>query len=262
MPILKLIILALISTSCIMNVEAEDSFLNLDKKPKIAIVIDDLGDNLIIAKKIIALQAKLTLGILPQTPQSKEIAELAYKQGHEIILHLPMEAHTRPDLLGPGALYSSMSFDVFLKTFRDDIASIPYISGFNNHMGSLLTEDKLKMEWIMDEAKNHSLYFLDSKTSGNTIAKKIAIQKGIKSLNRDVFLDHSTNRNNMMLQLKHLKFIAKRNGQAVLICHPYPETLAFLQESITLLDDEFKLVVLSELLEVGYEIDAQPSLAK
>ncbi|PHS12670.1 MAG: hypothetical protein COA86_18240 [Kangiella sp.] len=248
MPILKLIILALISTSCIMNVEAEDSLLNLDQKPKIAIVIDDLGDNLIIAKKIIALQAKLTLGILPQTPQSKEIAELAYKQGHEIILHLPMEAYSRPDLLGPGALYANMSFETFQKVLREDIESIPHLSGFNNHMGSLLTEGEEKMKWVMEEAKNYSLYFLDSRTSKKSIAERIAIQKGVPSIARDIFLDHNVKSNDMMLQLKHLKFIAKKNGKAVVICHPYPETLAFLKAALESLNNEFELVTISEIL--------------
>ena len=216
-------------------------------KARIAIVIDDLGDNSVIAQKFINLPVKLTIGILPQTPQSKLIAELANEKGHEIILHLPMEAHTRPDLLGPGALYSNMDFETFISTLKEDLLSVPYIVGFNNHMGSLLTENSEKMDWVMEEIKNHSLYFLDSKTSGNTIAKKIAIQKGIKSINRDVFLDHSTNQNDMMLQLKHLKFIAKQNGQAVLICHPYPETLIFLQQNIKELKRVYELSHLNEL---------------
>ena len=217
-------------------------------KARIAIVIDDLGDNSVIAQKFINLPVKLTIGILPQTPQSKLIAELANEKGHEIILHLPMEAHTRPDLLGPGALYSNMDFETFISTLKEDLLSVPYIVGFNNHMGSLLTENSEKMDWVMEEIKNHSLYFLDSKTSGNTIAKKIAIQKGIKSISRDVFLDHSTNQNDMMLQLKHLKFIAKRNGQAVLICHPYPESLEFLKSIIKSLKNEFELVGVSNIL--------------
>ena len=140
-----------------------------------------------------------------------------------------------------------MEFDVFLKTLQDDIASIPHISGFNNHMGSLLTEDKLKMEWIMDEAKNHSLYFLDSKTTENSIARLAATQKGLASIERDIFLDHSIKSNDMMLQLKHLKFIAKLNGKAVLICHPYPETLIFLQQNIRELKKAYELSSLSDL---------------
>ncbi|MGB0495665.1 MAG: divergent polysaccharide deacetylase family protein [Kangiellaceae bacterium] len=227
---------------------AKDNPSNLKQKPKIAIVIDDLGDNSIIAKKIIALPAKLTLGILPHTPHSKLIAKLANQKGHEIILHLPMEAYSRPDLLGPEALYSDMEFDEFTKIIQKNIQSIPYISGFNNHMGSRLTEDEEKMEWLMEEIKSHSLYFLDSRTSERSIAGKIATKKGIKSINRDIFLDHSIKPNDMMLQLKNLKFIANKNGQAVLICHPYPETLAFLEKNISIINDNFILVSLSDLL--------------
>lgn len=245
----KFTILSIISTFWVMNAEADSNLLNINQKPKIAIVIDDLGDNLTVAKKIIALPAKLTISILPQTPQAIIIAELANEKGHEIILHLPMEAHTRPDLLGPGALFSNMDFDTFLNILQDDIESIPYIAGFNNHMGSLLTEDKEKMGWVMDEVKNHSLYFLDSRTSQNSIARDIAAQKSVRTIERDIFLDHSILSNDMMLQLKHLKFIAKTKGQAVLICHPYPATLAFLKSNLNSLKNEFELVKLSQLLK-------------
>jgi len=244
----RITLLIFLSIPWAINTVAEENMSSLYQKPRIAIVIDDLGDNSVIAKKIIALSAKLTLGILPRTPHSKLIAEWAYEKGHEIILHLPMEAYTRSDLLGPGALYSNMSMDDFSKVIRENIASIPYLSGFNNHMGSLLTEDKERMAWVMEEAKNHTLYFLDSRTSDKSVAEKMAHQNGIQSISRDVFLDHSINQNDMMLQLKHLKFIAKRNGQAVLICHPYPETLVFLKNALGSLSDEYKLVTLSQLL--------------
>ncbi len=253
MPLPRITFLTfLLTISWGLNAFTEKVDSNPYQKPKIAIVIDDLGDNSIIARKIIALPAKLTLGILPKTPHSNLIAKLAYEKGHEIILHLPMEAYTRPDLLGPGALYSNMDYSTFQKVLRDDISSIPYISGFNNHMGSLLTEDSEKMEWVMEEITNHSLYFLDSKTSEQSIAENIAIKKGIPSISRDVFLDHSTSTNDMMLQLKHLKFIAKRNGQAVLICHPYPETLIFLKNTLKTLSYEYKLVTLSQLLNTRH----------
>jgi len=231
-------------------------------KPKISIVIDDLGDNSIIAKKLLSLPGKLTAAILPNTPYAKLISNFAGRQGHDIIMHLPMEAFTRPDLLGPGALFANMDKSTFSSTFDQGVASIPNIIGFNNHMGSLLTEDKEKMGWLMDQAKNNNLFFLDSKTSEDSIAEYIALKEGVPTLSRDVFLDHNKQNDALLRQFNLSKSIAKRKGQVVIICHPYPETLAFLQSHIESLNGEFELVGLSELLTTKKLKVIQPSVAR
>ena len=231
-------------------------------KPKISIVVDDLGDNSIIAKKILSLPGKLTAAILPNTPHAKLISNFADSQGHDIIMHLPMEAFTRPDLLGPGALFANMDKSTFSSTFDQDAASIPHIIGFNNHMGSLLTEDKEKMHWLMDRAKSNNLFFLDSKTSEDSIAEYIALKEGVPTISRDVFLDHNKQKDALLRQFNLSKSIAKRKGQVVIICHPYPETLAFLQNHIESLEEEFELVGLSELLSTREFEVIQPSVAR
>ena len=231
-------------------------------KPKISIVVDDLGDNSIIAKKILSLPGKLTAAILPNTPHAKSISNFANNKGHDIIMHLPMEAFTRPDLLGPGALFANMDKSTFSNTFDQDAASIPHIIGFNNHMGSLLTENKEKMGWLMDRAKSNNLFFLDSKTSEDSIAEYIALKEGVPTISRDVFLDHNKQNDALLRQFNLSKSIAKRKGHVVIICHPYPETLTFLQNHIESLDEEFELVGLSELLSTKKLEVIQPSVAR
>lgn len=177
-------------------------------------------------------------------------------------MHLPMEAFSRPDLLGPGALFADMDKPTFFSTFEQDAKSIPHIVGFNNHMGSLLTEDKEKMSWLMDQAKSKDLFFLDSKTSEDSIAEYIALKQGVPTIARDVFLDNNKQSEALLRQLELSKSIAKLKGRVVVICHPYPETLAFLQANITSLSDEFELVGLSELLSSPMEEVMQPSVAR
>lgn len=228
---------------------AENSQQITKSKPKISIVIDDLGDNSIIAKKMLSLPAKMTAAILPQTPHAKIISQFADNNGHDVIMHLPMEAFSRPDLLGPGALMSDMDKDTLLSQFAENVSSIPNLIGFNNHMGSLLTEDREKMSWLMEHAKSNSFFFLDSKTSEGSVAEDMANEAGIPTIGRDIFLDHQSNQVTMQGQFNRLKRIAKRSGQVVVICHPYPETLTFLKDNIEDLKQEFSLVGLSELLE-------------
>ena len=231
-------------------------------KPKISIVIDDLGDNSIIAKQMLSLPAKMTAAILPQTPHAEMISKFATLKGHDVIMHLPMEAFTRPDLLGPGALFSRMDQETFKNVLEQNIASIPNIIGFNNHMGSLLTEDEEKMQWLMQEAKNQSFLFLDSKTSQDSIAEDIANQTGVPSIGRDIFLDHKGVDISITEQFERSKNIARKVGKAVIICHPYPETLEFLKHNLPSLGEEFELVGLSSIMLNNIQKPLSPSLAR
>lgn len=221
-------------------------------KPKISIVVDDLGDNSIIGRKIASLPAALTLAILPHTPYAKKLSRIASEQGHEIIMHLPMEAFSRPDLLGPGALFSDMPQQRFLDTFLESAESIPNLVGFNNHMGSLLTQNSEKMSWLMDMAQQKKWYFLDSRTTQNSVAQISAEKIGLATIGRDIFLDHHVEAERLpeilLGQLDKSKKIARLKGHVVVICHPYPETFEFLSHKIPELAEEFELVRLSELL--------------
>ena len=224
------------------------------EKPKISIVVDDLGDNSIIAQKMVALPATLTMAILPFTPHARKISELANQRGHEVIMHLPMEAQSRPDLLGPGALFSDMAAREFKETFLANAGSIPNLVGFNNHMGSLLTQDLEKMAWLMSLAKQKNWYFLDSKTSDASIAETVAEALGLPTISRDIFLDHHTDErgeeltNILKERLESAKRIAQFRGKVVIICHPYPETLAFLQQVLPDLATDFEFTSVSSLL--------------
>lgn len=234
---------------------------SLEKKPvssqpvaKISIVIDDLGDNSIIARQMLSLPGQMTAAILPHTPFATFIAEYAESQGHEVIMHLPMEAFSRPDLLGPGALYANMAKTEIEETLVKNAASVPYMVGFNNHMGSMLTESHEKMRWVMESAKRNGWYFLDSKTSESSVAQSIASQVGLPAIGRDIFLDHhlETQRGELSAlfqqRFQRAMRIAKKTGRVVIICHPYPETLEFLKRQIPSLSQEFQLVHLSKLL--------------
>lgn len=222
------------------------------ERPKIAIVVDDLGHNSVIAKKLIAIPSILTLAILPHTPQAKKISQLATKKGHEVILHLPMESGFKKELLGKGALLSDMQQKQFEESFLSSASSIPNIVGFNNHMGSLLTQNTEKMEWLMSLALENHWYFLDSKTSESSVAYKIAKELGLPSLSRDIFLDHHTHDHELpdvlANQLEKAKKIAKKRGYVVVICHPYPETYQFLSQQIPQLLEKFQFVSISDLI--------------
>jgi polysaccharide deacetylase 2 family uncharacterized protein YibQ len=197
----------------------------------VAIIIDDLGYSKSLGLAAINIPGNLTYAIIPHSPYAKLLATSAHKKHKEIILHAPMSnIHNHP--MGQSGLRDDMSEEDFANTLSDALASVPHITGVNNHMGSLLTQLQLPMEWTMKTLKTNGLYFIDSRTTPASVAWKTAQQFNIASLKRDVFLDHQ--RDNAFIEEQFERFIsiAKRQGYAIAIGHPYPETIEYLKNNI------------------------------
>ena len=215
---------------------------------QLAIIIDDIGYNLALGKRTTDLNGDFTLAVLPFTPHGIELAERAHQRGKEIMLHAPMSnRHNYP--LGRGGLVSGMQRAEFLAVLRQNLANIPYIKGVNNHMGSQLTEQAEPMRWLMDELQQRQLYFVDSRTSAQTQALNMAEAIHLPSRKRDVFLDDERTPNSIKYQLLRALKQAQQQGSAIAIGHPYPETLAQLEQLSTLLEQHrVQLVSVSQLM--------------
>ncbi len=200
--------------------------------PKVSIIIDDLGPSKKWAKEIFAINSPLTIAILPQQPYSVWIAEEAYKQGRDIILHLPMEA-TRPLKLGEGGLYTWMTDEEIYSTMNDDINSVPHIIGVSNHMGSAFTQDKRVMGAVLSELKKQNFFFLDSLTTAQSVAYKLAQSKGLRAFKRDVFLDNSNEPAEIEKQWNRMIKIARKTGKAIALGHPRKNTIKLLKDKLS-----------------------------
>lgn len=215
---------------------------------RLAIIIDDIGYNLALGKRTADLQGDFTLAVLPFTPHGIELAQRAHERGKEIMLHAPMSnRHNYP--LGRGGLLSGMQRAEFLTVLSQNLANIPHIQGVNNHMGSQLTEQAEPMRWLMEELKLRGLYFVDSRTSAQTQALMMAEKIHLPSRKRDVFLDDERTRSNIQYQLLRALKLAQQQGSAIAIGHPYPETLAELEQLQPLLNQyQVQLVKASQLM--------------
>ncbi len=202
-----------------------------EKTAFIAIVIDDLGQDLSSAHELLALPGKITVAIMPGLPHSKKVAELARQDKHEVLLHLPMEYRGRNGKPAPGMLRSSMTPMELLNVIGEDVDSVPGAIGVNNHEGSSLTENREAMKFLMAELKARDLVFLDSVTSAKSVAYTTAKEFGMKAAKRDVFLDNeSENAEYIRKQLNELTRIAREKGHAIGIGHPHPATISELRK--------------------------------
>jgi uncharacterized protein len=221
-----------------------------DHPPVVAIVIDDIGYDRQIASKLLAMDAPLTFSVLPYGPFSREIAAEARSKGHEIMLHLPMEPKEFPAVNpGPGALLNQMTPDEFIGQLKADISRIPGLKGVNNHMGSAISTSPERMRQIFTILKKDDLYYIDSRTTAETVARPSAELLQIPFTERDIFIDHFENQRFIRKQLHNLIKRAKRQGYAVGIAHPHAVTCKVLIDLLPELKKSVELVPASMVID-------------
>jgi len=216
--------------------------------PVISIIIDDIGYHQS-DRQMIDLPGDITFAILPNGPKAKPLADYAYQQGKEVMLHMPMQS-TLGLAAEVGVLNIDMQESHVVAGLREAFTKVPHAIGLNNHQGSLLTRHPGHMTWVMKEVQRQGVFFVDSRTSSQSVAEDIAIEQGVPTVRRDVFLDHVIDKNSIKLELNRLIQLAQKKGHAVGIGHPHPETLAVLREFIPLLKSQGVLLVpISKQLE-------------
>jgi uncharacterized protein len=223
----------------------------LAEKIYIAIILDDIGNNAALGAQAIALSGAITYAVLPHTPHGEKLALLAHRAGKEVMLHAPM-SNLAQHPLGEGGLTPLLSEEEFTASLLRSIAAVPFAKGVNNHMGSELTSARLQMQWLMRELKSKNLYFVDSLTTATSVAAETAGEYAVPNLRRHVFLDNQATFENIDFEFKRLLNIARDKGSAVGIGHPYPETLAYLEQALDTLEAEgIELIPVSRMLELN-----------
>ena len=221
--------------------------------PAIALIIDDLGNQRVPGRHAVFLPGPVACAFLPDGPFTRELAQQAYTRNKEVMLHLPMQATgTLQNEQAAGVLTLDMTHRQYLSTLERDLAAVPHVSGLNNHMGSLLTRHPGNMTWLMQALQDRgSLFFIDSRTTSATVARRMAYEHGIPSSERNVFLDNDPDVPAIRRQFRRLVAIAQRDGTALAIGHPYPATLEVLNEELRRLGQSgVRLVPVAQLIEM------------
>ncbi len=215
-----------------------------------AIIIDDLGQDLEAARKLLTLPYPITCSVLPHLVHSAATAEEAHRAGHEVMLHLPMEPDSgaRP---GPGEIRVGMRPAAVARTIAEDLSSVPYAGGANNHMGSRATTDTRLMTSVIQVLAERRLFFVDSRTTPASIALDVARRQGLPTFYRSAFLDDTETVPYTLGQLREFRRIIEERGAAIAIGHPYPSTLTALARFLPELErDDIQLLPASQLVRL------------
>jgi polysaccharide deacetylase 2 family uncharacterized protein YibQ len=220
--------------------------------PAVAIIIDDLGYRGIEGKRILELPAQVTVSILPHSPFGRQLAEGAHARGMEVMLHLPLQPADDNFDAGPGVIGLDTGSNELARALEDDLLSVPYVVGVNNHMGSLLTRHPGHMTWLMRELDRQHLFFVDSFTTDRSVAVQMAREVGVPAIKRHVFLDSDPDPVAISAEFDRLIELARAQGYAVAIGHPYTSTLGVLERRLPELSrDGIRLVPASQLINIA-----------
>jgi polysaccharide deacetylase 2 family uncharacterized protein YibQ len=230
----------------------ETPFIPQDK-PRIAIVIDDLGLDRNRTAEMIKLQSPITMSFMSYAGELDTQTKRAKRAGHELMMHIPMEPISSNINAGPGALKSSMTDEELKWQLSETLSSFDGYVGVNNHMGSKFTSNRHAMDVVIGELNKKGLLFIDSRTTAKSVGYKVAAEKDMPHAVRHVFLDPMPGDAVVKRQLKRLEYVASKRGYAIGIGHPRDATINTLREWLPRLKDKgFALVPVSEVIKYKY----------
>lgn len=184
-------------------------------------VIDDAGMNAEYTKRYASLPFPLTIAVLPKLLHSKDCAYIVRSSGKELILHQPMQSLNHNLDPGPGKISVDMSFSQISSIINENLAEIgPGVKGLNNHEGSEVTEDVLRIGAVLDVCLENKIYFLDSRTTANTKAPQAALERDMTIFEKSgPYIDNIVSREAMLKEIYKSLEAANKNGSAIVIAH-------------------------------------------
>jgi uncharacterized protein len=197
---------------------------------RIALVIDDLGRNVDDVGRLQRLSIAWTGAVLPFERRTAEVVTTLRREKLEYLCHLPMQpAAANP---GPGALRVDMTPAELSAATRAALDAVPGAPGVNNHMGSVLSAAPGAMRPILEELAARHLFFLDSRTSPDSVGYEMALELGMPAAERQVFLDTDPSQGGVAAQFSRLLDVARQRGAAIAIGHPREDTFAVLEREV------------------------------
>ena len=222
------------------------------KTSYVAIIIDDMGVDVLRSNKVMALENKnLTLSFLPYASELMKQIETAKQKGFEIMMHLPMQPENTEIQLPQDCLKVGDSKTVIATKLEHNLANFPSVRATNNHMGSLFTENYADLKFVMEYLKERNILFVDSLTTNKSVAKQIAAELNLPYISRDIFIDHYEDAKSVAKSFVSLEKIAKQKGFAIAIGHPKDNTIAGLKLWLTTIKNKnIKVVSLENLITI------------
>ncbi len=213
----------------------------------LSLILDDVGYNIPALKRILALSVPVAISVLPDSPNAGQAARLAHRAGQVVMLHLPMQPIDPSLSMSNAFLIEGMTKSALHDTFLRDLAQVPFVEGVNNHMGSRLTQLPEPMRQVMQICLQQGLFFVDSRTTANSVAATVARRMGLRWATRQIFLDHIMTPEAMGRAWDKARSCVRKGHRCIIIAHPREASVAFLESHLNRADAD-SMVSIKQLL--------------
>tara|TARA_Y100001949_G_scaffold174981_2_gene183657 strand:+ start:2812 stop:3681 length:870 start_codon:yes stop_codon:yes gene_type:complete len=230
--------------------KAPDVTAQVPMRGVIGLIIDDFGyRNDHVSNGFLNLSGKLTYAIIPGHEYSQLFSKKAYDAGYEIIVHMPMENIGKTYGEEEYALMSYFQDDEIKDRINSAFDQLPESIGLNNHQGSRGTADSRVMTLLAGVIKEKKKFFIDSRTTSNSLAETTMRKYNVATNKRDIFLDNELDEEKINTQLLKLAELSEEKGIAIGIGHVKPQTLSVLKREIPVLQKKgFRFEFVSRLV--------------
>jgi hypothetical protein len=230
--------------------KAPDVTAQVPMRGVIGLIIDDFGyRNDHVSNGFLNLSGKLTYAIIPGHEYSQLFSKKAYDAGYEIIVHMPMENIGKTYGEEEYALMSYFQDDEIKDRINSAFDQLPESIGLNNHQGSRGTADSRVMTLLAGVIKEKKKFFIDSRTTSNSLAETTMRKYNVQTNKRDIFLDNELDEEIINTQLLKLAELSEEKGIAIGIGHVKPQTLSVLEREIPVLQKKgFRFEFVSRLV--------------
>lgn len=217
-------------------------------KPKISIVVTDLGLNIRATELALTLAPQCALGFLPYTQNLKPLLNKAQDRGQEIYLYLPLQIIKPLDNPGKYALMNNLApgeNEVRLNAILNSQASY---EGVYSSYEEMFTDDAYVSEMIFDEVDNKNLIFILGK--GLSRGERDHISSHNNVIPTNIIIDEEPNKDSIRNQLEELIKVAESDGIALGYARGFTLTIEIIRDWIPTLNKKgVQLVPVSELLK-------------
>lgn len=199
---------------------------------RIAIVVGGLGLSQTGTQRALkVLPEEITLGFAASGNSLSRWMQEARKQGHEILLQVPMQPIDYPDN-DPGALtlLDANSADKNLKLLHESLGRLTNYTGVMNYQGGRFLADATALEPVMRDIGQRGLLFLDDGASMQSLSETYAKAFATPHVFADVQLDEAVNRTAILAKLDELERVAIRKGTAIGVASAFDESMDAIAE--------------------------------
>ncbi len=217
-------------------------------KPKIAILVTNLGLSRRLTELAMTLPTECGLGFLPYTQSLKPLLNKAQIKGHEIYLYLPLQTENISDNPGKYALMNNLAPEENGARLNAILNSHRSYNGVYSSYKEVFTENIQVSEMVFDQINDKGLLFILGKPISPNLQSSMARYNNIMSAS--IILDINPDREAITKQLNELAKLAKKNGSALGYAQGFSLTIEIVREWLKNLDNnELELVPISYLLK-------------